>query len=102
MLTTFINSTIYTGSEKISGKALVIEDDKIKAITVNEPAYRSGRQIPQNSKIVDCKNCIIAPGLIDIQIYGAGGYLFSNAPSATALKSMTESLISVGTTGFYV
>ena len=95
MLKSFINSTIYTGSEKITGKALIIEDDKIKDITVNE-------QIPKNSKIVDCKNCIIAPGLIDIQIYGAGGYLFSNASSPTALKSMTESLLSVGTTGFYV
>ncbi|MEO8822167.1 MAG: N-acetylglucosamine-6-phosphate deacetylase [Ginsengibacter sp.] len=95
MLTTFINSTIYTGKEKIKGKALVIEEDKIKGITVTE-------QIPKNSEIVDCKNGIISPGLIDIQIYGAGGYLFSNAPSASALKSMTESLLSVGTTGFYV
>lgn len=95
MLTTFINSTIYTGKEKITGKELVIEDDKIKAITVNE-------QIPSNSQIVDCKNGIISPGLIDVQIYGAGGYLFSNAPSPIALKSMTEGLLSVGTTGFYV
>jgi N-acetylglucosamine-6-phosphate deacetylase len=95
MLTTFINSTIYTGREKIKGKALIIEDGKIKEIVVNE-------QIPQNSTVVDCKNYIISPGLIDVQIYGAGGYLFSNAPSPTALKSMTESLLSVGTTGFYV
>lgn len=95
MLKTFINSTIYTGKEKITGKALVIEDDIIKGITVNE-------QISPNSKIIDCKNCIISPGLIDIQIYGAGGFLFSNAPSVSALKSMTESLLSIGTTGFYV
>lgn len=95
MLKTFTNATIYTGKEKITGKALLIEDDKIKGITVNE-------QIPSNSIIIDCKNCFIAPGLIDIQIYGAGGYLFSNAPTSTALKSMTESLLSVGTTGFYV
>ena len=95
MVTTFLNATIYTGKEKIDGKALVIENDRIKEITVNE-------QIPLNSKIVDCKNCIISPGLIDIQIYGAGGFLFSNSPSAPALKSMTESLLSVGTTGFYV
>ncbi len=94
MLKAFINSTIYTGKEKISGKTLLVEDDKIKGITVNE-------QIPPNSIIVDCKNCIISPGFIDIQIYGAGGYLFSNAPSGTALKSMAESLLSVGTTGFY-
>ena len=95
MLKAFINCTIYTGTEKITGKALLIEDDKIIGVIVNE-------QIPSNSNIIDCRNCIISPGLIDIQIYGAGGYLFSNAPSAIALKSMTESLLSVGTTGFYV
>src|SRR6185312_5693470 len=104
MLKTFINSTIYTGKENppgrgiragITGKALQIEDDKIKGIIANE-------QIPSNSIIIDCKNCIISPGLIDIQIYGAGSYLFSNAPSAQALKAMTDALLKVGTTGFYV
>jgi|SRR6185437_4847651 len=95
MLKTFINATVYNGKEKITGKAVLIEDDKIKGIIVNE-------QIPSNSIIIDCKNCFIAPGFIDIQIYGAGGYLFSNDPTPTALKSMTESLLSVGTTSFYV
>jgi N-acetylglucosamine-6-phosphate deacetylase len=95
MVTTFLNATIYTGKEKIEGKALVIEHDIIKGITAKE-------KIPENSKLIDCTGCIISPGLIDIQIYGAGGFLFSNSPSAPALKSMTESLLSVGTTGFYV
>src|SRR5665213_1303765 len=94
MITAFMNSTIYTGKEKIAGKALVIEDEKIKDILANE-------EIPPNSKIIDCKNCIISPGLIDIQIYGAGGYLFSNSPSAIALESMTEALLKVGKTAFY-
>ncbi|MGN6297092.1 MAG: N-acetylglucosamine-6-phosphate deacetylase [Ginsengibacter sp.] len=95
MVTTFLNATIYTGKEKIDGKALVIENDTIKGIISKE-------QIPEDSKIIDCTGYIISPGLIDIQIYGAGGFLFSNSPSAPALKSMTESLLSVGTTGFYV
>ncbi|RNI36122.1 N-acetylglucosamine-6-phosphate deacetylase [Hanamia caeni] len=95
MVTTFLNATIYTGKEKIEGRALVIENDIIKGITAKD-------KIPENSKLIDCTGCIISPGLIDIQIYGAGGFLFSNSPSAPALKSMTESLLSVGTTGFYV
>jgi N-acetylglucosamine-6-phosphate deacetylase len=95
MLTAFFNGTIYTSREKITGKVLLIEDDKIKGII-------ESNLIPESAKRCDCKNCVISPGLIDIQIYGAGGYLFSNAPSATALKSMTKSLLSAGTTGFYV
>lgn len=95
MQTAFVNGTIFTGKEKITGKALIIEDDQIKAIVENE-------LIEKNTKKVDCKNWMISPGLIDLQIYGGGGYLFSNAPSAKALHAMAEALVSVGTTGFYV
>lgn len=93
MITAFTNSTIYTGREKMEGKALVIENGKIKEITENE-------SVPENAEKIDCKNLLIAPGLIDLQIYGGGGYLFSNEPSAIALKAMTEALLKVGTTGF--
>jgi len=95
MLTAYTNAIIFTGAEKISGKTLLTEDDKIKGVIENE-------LIPQNAKIIDCKNLIIAPGFIDLQIYGGGGYLFSNKPTSTALKSMADSLLSSGTTGFYV
>lgn len=95
MLTAYTNAIIFTGAEKISGKTLLTEDDKIKGVIENE-------LIPQNAKIIDCKDLIIAPGFIDLQIYGGGGYLFSNKPTSTALKSMADSLLSSGTTGFYV
>ncbi len=95
MLTAYTNGIIFTGTEKISGKTLLTEDDKIKGIIENE-------LIPVNANIIDCKELIIAPGFIDLQIYGGGGYLFSNKPTATALKSMADSLLSSGTTGFYV
>ena len=95
MLTAYTNAIIFTGADKISGKTLLTEDDKIKGVIENE-------LIPQNAKIIDCKNLIIAPGFIDLQIYGGGGYLFSNKPTSTALKSMADSLLSSGTTGFYI
>lgn len=95
MLTAFFNGAIFTGEEKITGKALIIEDDEIKEITNID-------SIPAGAKRVDCDKFFIAPGLIDLQIYGAGGYLFSNKPSAPALKSITNSLISNGTTGFFL
>ena len=94
MITAFFNATIYTCGEKIQGKALIVEDDKIKEIT-------EIGLIPQSAGKIDCENGIIAPGLIDLQIYGAGGFFFSNKPSAPALKSMADSLLSNGTTGFY-
>ena len=95
MITAFTNATIYTGTEKIPGKALIVEDEKIKSISENE-------LIPEGVTIIDCKDCIISPGLIDLQIYGGGGFLFSNAPTAPALKSMINGLLVTGTTGFFV
>ncbi len=95
MTTAFINGTIYTAKEQITGKAILVEDDRIKEIIQNE-------LIPENAKKIDCKNLIITPGFIDLQIYGGGGYLFSNKPTPIALKSMADGLLSSGTTGFYV
>jgi len=95
MITAFINATIFTGTEKISSKALIIEDEKIKEIIDIE-------SIPEEVTKIDCKDCIISPGLIDLQIYGAGGYLFSNEPAAPALESMINSLLVTGTTGFFL
>lgn len=93
MTTAFINATIYTGKEKLEGKALIIENDRIKKITASDSVAESAEKI-------DCKNLIISAGLIDLQIYGGGGYLFSNKPSAAALKAMAEALLADGTTAF--
>ena len=95
MVIAFINATIFTGRERVSGKALLIEDDVIKGLEEIE-------SIPADAKRVDCNDCFIAPGLIDLQIYGGGGYLFSNKPSATALKCMADSLVDSGTTSFFL
>lgn len=95
MITAFLNATIYTGEEKIKGKALVIENAVIKDIVDIE-------SIPKGSVRIDCNNSNLAPGLIDLQIYGGGGFLFSNEPTAPALKSITDSLRSNGTSGFFL
>lgn len=95
MLTVLKNAIIFTGQEKITGKSLVIENGRIKKITESNLP-------PANSKIIDCQNNYIAPGLIDLQIYGGGGYLFSNKPSGIALNAMADSLVKRGTTGFLI
>ena len=93
MIHAFFNATIYTGKEKISDKVLITDGNVIKGLVGND-------SIPGGAIKIDCQKGIIAPGLIDLQIYGGGGHLFSNEPTKTALKSMIESLLSNGTTGF--
>jgi N-acetylglucosamine-6-phosphate deacetylase len=95
MLTALTNGTIFTGSEKITGKAIIIGKERISAIIENE-------SLPEHVKIIDCTNNYIAPGLIDLQIAGAGGYLFSADPSEKSLKIITESILKDGSTGFLI
>lgn len=42
----------------------------------------------------------LVPGFIDLQIYGAGGRLFSAEPTVESLTIMEEDLLKKGTTGF--
>ena len=95
MTTAFKNAIIFTGKELVHNQALLVEDDCIKSIIKKET-------IPENTEIVDCTNCIIAPGLVDLQIYGGGGFLFSNDPSTTALHAMAKNIVASGTTGFLI
>jgi N-acetylglucosamine-6-phosphate deacetylase len=95
MLIALTNGTIFTGSEQITGKTILIENGKIKAIM----DYDS---LPENADIIDCLDNFIAPGLIDLQIAGAGGYLFSADPTEKALSAITESIIRDGTTSFLI
>ncbi|NII85983.1 MULTISPECIES: N-acetylglucosamine-6-phosphate deacetylase [unclassified Pedobacter] len=43
---------------------------------------------------------LVVPGLIDLQIYGAGGRLFSADPTVESLTIMEDDLLKKGTTGF--
>jgi len=89
------NATIFTGSEKITGKSLLLKDDRIESII-------DRASIPQGAEIIECRNNFISAGLIDLQIAGAGGYLFSANPNAGALLAITEAITKSGTTGFLI
>lgn len=95
MLKAFINATVFTGSEKITGKAVLINGNRIEALM-------NKKSVPKDAEIIDCKENYLAPGLIDLQIAGGGGYLFSAHPTAEALKAITSSITYSGTTGFLI
>jgi N-acetylglucosamine-6-phosphate deacetylase len=95
MLTVFTNATILTGSETISGKSLLIRNDRIEAII--GPATE-----PEDANIIDCNGSFISAGLIDLHIAGGGGYLFAANPTAEALKAITDAITLSGTTGFLI
>jgi len=77
------------------GKAVLIEGDNIIAVIDED-------NIPQGTTKVDLNGAYLAPGLIDLQIYGSGSPLFFGGdPSAEALSQMEASLLKQGCTGFF-
>ncbi len=89
-----VNASIFTGEEKLENKALLISNGDIHSIIDSD-------QIPSDFQITDLKGLTIAPGLIDLQIYGSGGKLFGAIPDEEGLEQMEKDLLAQGTTGFF-
>ncbi len=86
MMQTFDNFSYFNESDIKQNQSISIDNDKI--ISISEPDS------------IGKSDDLIIPGFIDLQIYGAGGKLFSADPSVDALTHIEESLLRTGTTGF--
>jgi len=95
MYKAFINATIFTGSDTVSGQSLLIRNDRIESII--DPSA-----IPEDTEIIDCKDNFVSAGLIDLQIAGGGGYLFSANPGPEAIDGMAGFITGSGTTSFLI
>lgn len=93
MITAIRNAKIFDGTKIIQQSALLIRDQLIEGIIPDA-------DIPADINIADAKGLLLAPGFIDLQIYGGGGYLFSNDPAAEALDAICNGLVKEGTTTF--
>ncbi|WP_164110985.1 MULTISPECIES: N-acetylglucosamine-6-phosphate deacetylase [Sphingobacterium] len=89
------NGTIYSEYDIINDGALLISDGKVlRTVPAN--------QIPAGFEPVDVEGDNICPGLIDLQIYGAGGSLFSADLTLESLIHIEETLLAQGCTSFYL
>ncbi len=89
----YINGTIYSKEYIYSAHALLVEDQRIKGIV-------KANEVPAEYHLVDVQGSQLAAGLIDVQIYGGGGVLFSEKPSLASLDQMTKGIVATGTTSF--
>lgn len=87
------NGRIFTGEEVIDGHALLIDGDRIAGVIKES-------EIPADAEVVDVAGANISPGLIDLQLYGAGGFLYAADRSAHALEQISKTIVASGTTGY--
>lgn len=93
MITALTNCIILSDGAEISEKAVLVENNKIVDLVAKD-------QIPSDLNITNLGGAYLAPGLIDLQIYGSGGKLFGGIPTVNALQQMEEDLLQQGTAGF--
>lgn len=94
MITAYHNLQLISDGVITRGKAVLIDGEKIINI-VDEHA------IPEAVQKIDLNGAFLAPGLIDLQIYGSGGKLFAGKPEVSALERMENDLLNQGTIGFF-
>ncbi|EHQ28275.1 N-acetylglucosamine-6-phosphate deacetylase [Mucilaginibacter paludis] len=94
MITALHNLQLISDGLMSQRKAVLIENEKIKAVV-------DQKEIPEEAQQIDLNGANVAPGLIDLQIYGNGSPLFFGGdPSAAALAQMEKALLRQGCTGF--
>src|SRR6188508_1816678 len=89
------NATIYTGKEILTGSAILINDDVIVGFVYDT-------DIPDDYEVRDLGGNNIAPALIDLQIYGGNGYLFSANPSIEAIEATYKYCLKGGASKFLI
>ncbi len=94
MTTALHNLRIISDGNITRGKAVLISGEQITDI-IDE------HSIPEDAERIDLEDSFLAPGLIDLQLYGSGGKNFGGVPEVSALVQMEQDLLNEGTTGFF-
>ena len=90
----FYNLHLISNGEISIGKAVIVLSSKIVAIVHQD-------DIPSDTEKINLQGAYLAPGLIDLQIYGSGAKLFAGKPEEAALEQLETDLLQQGTTGFF-
>jgi N-acetylglucosamine-6-phosphate deacetylase len=94
MITALHNLQLISNGQITQGKAVLISDNTIIDV-IDDTA------IPADADKHDLKGSYLAPGFIDLQIYGSGGLLFAGTPTVAALERLESDLLNQGTTGVF-
>jgi N-acetylglucosamine-6-phosphate deacetylase len=87
------NCQLYTGSEVLLGREVIVRGQRIAALVPTQ-------QRPSGVRVIDGRGGILCPGLVDLQLYGGGGSAFGLAPSRAGLLQLRRHTLHHGTTSF--
>ena len=91
----FSNGKIFTGQATESQMAILVNDGKVEALV-------SDQEIPSSYSVQNIGGNTIAPALIDMQIYGGNGKMFSHETTTAAIQSTYEYCLGGGCAWFMI
>src|SRR5579871_2484257 len=95
MSTALVAKEIFNGHEIVTGKSILIKDEKVVDLVPIE-------QIPASYRIQHIDGYLLAPAFIDLQIYGGNGKLFSAELTTESLEAVYEYCLQGGCTQFMI
>ena len=95
MQTAFVSNKIFTGSEILTDKAVLVRDGDIVGVV-------SSSNIPHHYNTKNLGDHLLAPAFIDLQIYGGNGKLFSTELTTESLEATYEYCMNGGCSQFMI
>ncbi len=87
------NCIIYSGKEIFSGVSILLDEGRITSFVYDT-------DLPEDYNVIDLKGKNICPAFIDLQIYGANGFLYSASPTIEAINATRQYCLDGGATKF--
>jgi N-acetylglucosamine-6-phosphate deacetylase len=95
MKTAFTAHRLFTPIEEISSPLLIVEDGRITDVFSG-----SEKELPAQTKLIDFRDAILAPGFFDIHIHGGAGLDLMRATSSEVPR-LGKFLATHGVTGYF-
>jgi len=88
-----VGCRVFTGDVMLEGRGVLVSDGRVEALPPADAA-------PEDAEIVRLPgHAIVAPGFLDLQVNGAGGILFNDAPTGRTAESIAAAVRPLGVTG---
>jgi N-acetylglucosamine-6-phosphate deacetylase len=95
MATALIAKEIFDGYEIVTGKAILIQQEKVVDVV-------DASKVPATYRIQHINGYLLAPAFIDLQLYGGNGKLFSTELNIESLEATYEYCLQGGCTQFMI
>jgi N-acetylglucosamine-6-phosphate deacetylase len=89
----FTGARLLSETGWLDDHALVVDGARIQGL---RPAHRLEPEIAR----LELHGGALVPGFIDVQVNGGGGVLFNEAPTVEGIRTIAETHLRFGTTGF--